>query len=241
MIRCSSLRSCGRCLVSGLLLGVLLWGGALSEATAQQVRTLDIRNGTVYVDGRPVPDDQLPDSINLEGVSAQYQFLGVQRPVIEINDRLFAVENGLRPVTEEEIRDERASVILRDPPRRPSSRGTPSRSKTAHREYLDDVEESSRELYKQLVRERRMEERAQELARVIRLLPDGPERRARIDTLRAMLEEIFDLKQENRRREIERLQRQIQSLEESIQKRNQMRDLMIERRLRDLIHSTQSR
>jgi len=235
-----------RRLVCGCILGALLWGAVLPTAWAQQARTLDIQNGTVYVNGRPLLGDQLPDSLNLEGVNAHYRFLGIEHPVVEINDRLFAVKNGLTPVTEEEIRDKHASVVLRDETTRVSSQkapsqGSPSRSMAAHRRYLDAVQKSSRKLYERLMRERQMEEDARKLARTIRLLPKGPERQARIDTLRALLGEIFELKQKNRRREIERLQRQIQELENSIRKRERMRQLMIDRRLRQLTDSTQGR
>ncbi|MFB6230815.1 MAG: hypothetical protein ABEL04_06630 [Salinibacter sp.] len=241
----SSLPSC-RKFVCGCILGTLLWGAVLPAARAQQTRTLDIQNGTVYVNGRPLSDDQLPDSLNLKGVNAHYRFLGIQHPVVDINGRLFAVKNGLTPVTEEEVQDKHASVILRDETARvssqkASSQGAPSRSTAAHRQYLDAVQKSSRTLYKRLMRERQMEEDARELARTIRLLPEGPERQARIDTLRALLGKIFELKQKNRRREIERLQRQIQELENSIRKRERMRQLMIDRRLRQLTDSTQGR
>lgn len=218
---------------------MLLWSVAVPGALAQETHTLQIEDGTVYVDGRPLSDDQLPDTLDLEGITASYRFLGVQRPVIELNGRLFAVEDGLTPVTEEEIQEERASVVLQSGPIRSASRRADGEEQeAAQRQYLDDVQRSSRDLYERLVRERQMEREARDLARVIRLLPDGDERRTKIDTLRAMLSEIFELKQENRRREIERLERQIQELQESIQKRAQMRDRMIDRRLRQLVDSS---
>lgn len=234
--------SSGRRLV-GAVLVLLLWGVVLPGASAQHTRTLHIQNGTVYVDGRSLSADQLPDSLDLQGIDAHYRFLGIQRPVIELNGRLFAVEDrGLTPVTEEEVREERASVILRGGRTRSSASQTASdRSRAAHRQYLNAVQRSSRKLYERLMRERRMERNARELARTIRLLPKGPARRGKVDTLRAMLQEIFELKQENRRREIERLQRQIRELERSIRKRERMRELMIDRRLRQLVDSTRRR
>lgn len=240
MISLRSLVHLGRRLAWALALGGLLWGTFLPVAAAQQTRTLNIQNGTVYVDGRPLSDDQLPEGLNLKGMNAQYRFLGIQRPVVELNGRLFAVEEErLTPVTEEEIQEERASVILRGGrTRSPSSQAASESPEAAQRQYLNAVQRSSRELYERLVRERRMEQNARELARAIRLMPEGRERRAQIDTLRAMLEEIFELKQENRRREIEHLQRQIRELQKSIQKRERMRDLMIDRHLRQLIDST---
>jgi len=86
-----------------------------------------------------------------------------------------------------------------------------------------------------------MERTARDLAHEIRLMPEGPERTTRIDTLRAMLADIFALKQANRRREIQRLQRQIRTLQRNLQRRAQMRDRMIARHLRRLIDSTRTR
>lgn len=231
---------CLRRLTCGLLLGALLWGGLLPAALAQQTRSLDIRDGTVYVDGQPLQEEQLPADLNLEGIEAHYRFMGIQRPVIELNDRLFAVDDGLKPVTEEEVRGEQASVILRErTTRSASARAATDSPSTDHRQYLDEVERSSRQLYERLVRERQMEQEAQGLARTIRLLSEGPEREAKIDTLRAMLNDIFEIKQENRRREIERLQQKIRELQQSIQKREQVRDVMIERRLQQLLGVSQ--
>jgi len=237
-------------LMLGLVLGVLLWGLLLPSASAQQTRTLHIQDGTVYVNGQPLSETQLPDSLNLEGVRAHYRFLDVQRPVIELNGRLFAVDDGLTPVTEEEVRDRRASVILgggtsrapqaeaaEDKVHRAGSR----RPEASHQQYLDAVQRSSRELYDRLLRERRMEQSARDLARAVQLLPEGAERRAKIDTLRAMLADIFELKQENRRREIERLEQEIRELQRNLRRRAQMRDRMIERRLRQLVDSTHGR
>jgi hypothetical protein len=56
-----------------------------------------------------------------------------------------------------------------------------------------------------------------------------------------MLEDIFEIKQENRRREVERLQRQIRELQQNLRKREQMRDRMIDRRLGQLIDSARDR
>lgn len=246
-LRCSE-SLCSR-LVLGLAIGVLLWGMVLPAASAQQARTLRIHDGTVYVDGQPLSDDQLPDSLNLQGIETQYRFVGVRRPVVELNGQLFALEDGLEPVTEAEVRRKQRAVVLRSRPSRTrSSRAAPAARPSGgeramapeanHQQYLDAVQRSSRELYERLLHERRMEENAEDLARTIRLLPEGEERRAKIDTLRAMLEDIFEVKQENRRREIKRLQRQIRELQQNLRKREQMRDRMIERRLGQLIDST---
>jgi len=242
-----------------LLFGSLLWGSFVPMVSAQQTRTLTIRDSAVYVDGRPLSPDQVPDDLALEGM-ARYQFVGIQQPVIELNGRLFAVEDGLRPVSEEEVHAGTSSVILQEiearpptPARTPDSRGPrvqssesavarSNRPRAAQQRYLSEVQKANRDLYKRLVRERIVEEQAQDLARVIRMLPNGSdERQGKADSLRALLNNIFDLKQENRRREIERLQREIQELQRSLQKRKRMREPMIDRRFDQLVGTPSER
>lgn len=239
-------------LALGLAISALLWGLTLPLASAQQVRTLSVQEGTVYIDGQPLPDDQLPDSLDLEGIRTQYRFVGVQRPVVELNGQLFAVEDGLTPVTEAQVRRRRGAVVLHSEASRARSSQVASsarqagedaaaRSSVNHQQYLQAVQRSSRELYERLVHERRMEENAEDLARTIRLLPEGEERQAKVDTLRVLLERIFEVKQENRRREVERLERQIRELQENLRTREQMRSRMIDRRLGQLVDSTRGR
>jgi hypothetical protein len=234
-----------------LLLGAFLWSALVPASPAQQMHTLTIRDGIVYVDGQQLSADQMPENLDLDGVTARYQFVGIQRPVIELKGRLFAVKKGLHQVSEDDVNPEKSSVILQEIETSPSASSdertatrAPSNgprsaksARTAHQQYLSDVQKANRELYKRLVRERSMEKQAQDLARVVRMLPeDSDERQAKVDTLRALLNNIFELKQENRRREIERLQREIQELQKSLQKRKQMREEMINHRLRQLLN-----
>lgn len=220
----------------GLLVGAVLWAG--SPAAAQTTRTLDIRDGKIYVDGRRLTDDQIPPGLSLDGVTAHYQFVGIQRPVVELAGRLVALaDSGLTPVTGSEVQAADASVVLQGGTARagtapPAAEGEQS----AHQQYLHDMQQSSRKLYERLQHEQHMEGRVQDLARVIRMLPEGDARRqAKVDTLRAMLGRLFELKQENHRREIKRLQREIQELQRRLRKREEMRQAMIEHRLQQLI------
>ncbi len=223
----------------------MLWAGVGSPAAAQQTRTLDIRDGTVYVDGRAVADEQLPAGLNLDGVNAHYQFVGIQRPVVELSGQLVAIaDSGLTAVTDADVQSTNAAVVMQGGTARAGSAQPVARDDAAERErsaqqqYLRDVQQSSRELYERLQRERRMGQEAQDLARVIRMLPEGEAREAKTDTLRAMLNRIFEIKQENHRREIERLQRKIQELQRRLQKRSEMRQPMIEHRLQQLVSSS---
>jgi hypothetical protein len=228
----------------GLLLGVMLWGVVAPLAGAQQSRTLTIRDGTIFVDGQQLSRNQMPSDLDLQGITAQYQFVGIQRPVIELNGRLFAINDGLTPVSEEEVNGQTSSVILQEISARSEAAGSQAsrEGQDPQRQYLNDVQKANRQLYERLVRERTMEQQAQNLAHMIRMLPDDSgERGAKVDSLRALLNTIFELKQENRRREIERLQRQIQEVQRSLQKRREMRERMIEHRLDQLLGSATDR
>lgn len=226
----------GLVLVAAFLLSTL----APAPAAAQQTRTLTIRDGTIYVDGRQLGPNQVPGDLNLNGMTAQYQFVGIQQPVIELNGRLFAIKNGLKKVSEEELDGRTSSVILQEISARPSTaRAEANADADPQRQYLNDVQKANRRLYERLLRERTMEQQAQDLARVIHMLPDeSTERQTQVDTLRTLLNNIFELKQENRRREIERLEREIQEMQRSLQKRRQMRDRMIDHRLQQLVGTT---
>jgi len=218
-----------------LALGTLLWVGP-TAAWAQRVHTLDIQGDTIYVDGRPLTGDQLPAGLNLDGITAQYRFVGIQRPVVELKGRLYALESGtLQPVTEAEVRNTDGAVVLQGRTARAGARSAGAEAPSPRRQYFRDMQQSSRELYKRLRQEQQMEGQVHDLARVIRMLPEGPSRQAKTDTLRTLLEELFELKQQNHRREMERLQRKIQELQRRLQKRRQMRDAMIDHRLRELI------
>jgi hypothetical protein len=239
-----------------LFLGAFLWSVLGAGALAQQTRTLTIRDSAVYVDGQKLSADQVPGDLDLTGVTARYQFVGIERPVIELNGRLFAVDDGLKPVSEEDVNAQKSSVILQEFDARPGalaaangrqgprvqSAQSDTRARSAHQQYLSEVQQANRELYERLLRERTMENRAKDLARVIRMLPeDSDERRTKIDSLRSLLNDIFDLKQENRRQEIERLQREIQKLQHGLQKRREMRNEMIDHRLGQLVGTATGR
>jgi hypothetical protein len=235
------LPSCFGFVLAALLLGTGLPAtGLLQPATAQTTRTLVIEDGVVRIDGQPVPESQWPASLDVRGVRAQYKFVGIQRPVVELDGRLYAVTDRLEPVPEDSVRSANASVVLRNLDRREPAGGPSNDLQAAHEEYLHDVERRSRKLYERLLRERRMEQQTYDLARTIERLPEGPERQAQIDTLRATLNRIFDLKQENRRREIDQLQRQIAELQNSLKQRERMREEMIDRRLQQLVDAARS-
>jgi hypothetical protein len=102
--------------------------------------------------------------------------------------------------------------------------------------YLSDVREQNEELYQLLLREQYLENESLRLSAEIRVL-SGAEREARVGELRERLEEIFQMKQDNRKREIEELESRLSSMQRRLEKRARYHDYIIERRLNELIGS----
>lgn len=102
--------------------------------------------------------------------------------------------------------------------------------------YWDQVKATDRDLYNQLVREWHLEAEIQELARRIRQASvSGGDTETQVGQLRSLLEAAFELKQNNRRREIKQLEQQLHSLDNEMRKREGARKTIIERRLIELV------
>lgn len=73
------------------------------------------------------------------------------------------------------------------------------------------------------------------LAAEIRALSAGPQRDHLLDRLRLQLTDVFQLKQANRRREIEQLEMRLAVLHERLRERERLQEHIVEQRLRELI------
>ena len=234
-------------LLSVAALAVLLVGSAVPHAAqAQGTRTLIIQDGTVYLDGQRVPSDQLPSSLNVSNLNVRYSFSGISRPVVELNGALYAVGDSLEPVDPNAVSARQSTVSLHgtasqaESGRAAASNADESTVRASQlqqyqAQYLEEMQRRHKELYDRLMRERRMEAQTYDLARTIRQLPQGEQRQRFLDSLRTTLNEIFELKQENRRREIQQLENQITELRRRLEKREEMREQMIEQRIQQLI------
>jgi len=101
--------------------------------------------------------------------------------------------------------------------------------------YLDGLQHRDQHLYDRLLREQRMEVASADLARRVFAAPDEPTRQSLTESLRGQLEEIFELKQQNRRDEIGQLELQLRELREQLSERERNRDAIISRRLESLV------
>ena len=279
-----------RSAMASLCLVLMLCAGV--PVGAQTVQTLTITNGTLSINGEEVPADELPGTLNLHGLNAEYTFFGDARPLIELGGVLYVLD-GQRLRSVAELRKEQGGVtfFLNTPDdeatllkrykdeaslstvlaeeqaqvlqestaelellsnqveqRQANQAIVAARDRVAQaaevvqslprlqvQSYFSDVQQYNQNLYALLVREWRMERDAEALALEIRRTPAGTRQSNLIAQLRLKLDEIFELKQQNRRREIQQLEQELNALNERLQKREQWRDRLIDQRLSELI------
>lgn len=276
-------------------LGVILCGGAPVEA--QTIQTFSISDGTVTINGQEIPAADLPESLDLRGINANYTFIGETRPLIELRGGFYVLD-GQRLRTVKELHDDEGGIevyfrkdaddaegvlverfgntsnnaLFSSELAREQSQLLQQQTQELERlsqevgqgqanqalnkarvqvaqaaqavqllprlevqSYLSDVQQYNQALYELLVKEWRMEREAERLALQIRALPEGPLRSSHEAELHDTLLEIFELKQDNRRREIQQLEQQLAALRNRLQKREDWRERLIRQRMDQLI------
>ncbi len=99
--------------------------------------------------------------------------------------------------------------------------------------YLTDVRQENQELWQNLMREADLERQSREVAVRLRALPaDSAVLKTRLHLL---LNQAFDLKQQNRRREISRLEEQLLDLQRRLEERERNRNRIIDLRATELL------
>ena len=193
-------------------------------------RTLQIQDNTVYIDGNAVPEETLPPGLVLNGVQMQYQVYGLQMPIVEIQGQPYRLtESTLEPV--EQVSDGARAG--------PGGSGAKTfRAAPAPSDYMQMLRAQSQRLYEAVQREYALEHAAEQRAYRIRQLDAGPERTAHLDTLRHTITQLFDLKQSNRRRELQQLQQRVEAMRQRMQERAAHREAMIEQRIQQLTNRT---
>lgn len=106
--------------------------------------------------------------------------------------------------------------------------------------YLHDIRRSNDKLYERLLKEQQLEQESLVLAARVRSLTTDAERAQGQQELRDKLEQIFRLKQENRRREIEQLKSQLDDLQQRLDERERLHDQIVDKRLQELVNPDSS-
>jgi hypothetical protein len=276
----------------GHVLAALLFSVTLT-ASAQN-HSIRIEDGRVFIDGREQAAEDLPATLDVDGVNANLSFSGMTR--FRIGDTTYAIEDGmlqeaasesdeltvflgLKPDnhftfsgtgaarervwnTEPNVRtfevyydmlDSQVSALneAREEFDQEQSLHVATRiNETAEqaaimvrafpemelRSYMEGVQERDQGLYDGILREHLMEMETRRLASQLLATPSASRRGRLRKELHAKLAEIFELKQTNRRAEIEQLDGRLRELRTQMDAREQNRNEIIERRIRQLLN-----
>jgi len=101
--------------------------------------------------------------------------------------------------------------------------------------YLHEIQDADHALYNTLLREQQMEMETHRLAMKIREASNRSDQERIAKELRAQLNAIFSLKQNNRKMEIEQLSQKLTELQSRLKERETLRDEIVENRVRELL------
>ena len=225
---------------------------------AQNQTTLTIQDGRVLINGKQLDEDKIPRSLDTENLYVSLSFPSqITDPTIELNGRYYTIkEDDLDEVERRDFPENETTVVFRNlPPQQaaapreavrsaPQGSGQPvaysdesvnTEYNALMQEYIYEIARRDQELYQQLLTEFELERETRDIANQARNLPEGRQREEKIDQLRGLLGEIFDLKQENRRVEIRQLEQQLDILKQNLADREAMKARIIDNRINQLL------
>jgi hypothetical protein len=224
----------------GALLPALVTMAILALPALAQTHTLTIKNGEVRVDGRLQEPDQIPPSLEVNDVTVQLSFTGAS--AFTLDGHSYTIVDGtLRELPAQDSESRQTTVVFRNAApgaARPSAEAVAAGDAAASplmQHYFLEVQREDNALYNRLVTEFDLEAETLTRAQKIRSMPAGADRDAQITELRQLLVRIFELKQENRRMEVEQLEKQLTELQRRFEEREDLKSQIIDQRLRELI------
>jgi hypothetical protein len=217
-----------------MALGLLLAVPAAHAQGDAGVHRLEIRDGRVFHDGTEIPASALPDGMDVEGVTFTFEYGGPVMPALTLNGRVFALENGQLIALEDAAGGSvPRALAVADPGVEPPP-AEDARQRQAEMAYLQTLSERDRALYERLMRERDMEAEALRVAYVLRRTTDEETRDRLRNRLLGQIDAIFELKQENRREEIQQVEGMLEAMRTQLQRREALRVELVQKRLSQL-------
>ena len=255
-----------------LVAACLSFGGSPATLIAQNeptqaVRTLVIKNNQVLIDGREVDASELPKSLRLDSISVSYSFIGVDDPVVNLENQFFAVRPnrlemipGSFGVDAVGMMDKKPKSSLQDlsgaqgwivdadngeyysfqGERLEANEAVPKLLNEANNLYLSGLQYRNQSLFSRLSKESTLEDEAAQLANKVRSAKSKTERDTQKKLLAEKLSEIFEFKQENRRAEIAQFERELAQLRERLERREVQKQRLIDHRLRLLLQNDEN-
>lgn len=220
-------------MIRSVLVAGLLFVAPLTVAQGINGHVLSIRNGVVSLDGQPLPS-AAPPSLDLRDIELDFEYSGPVTPVISIDGQPYVFENSRLVPFEESSRAGEQIYGIGEPMADPRALKEAQMIQLGEAAYLQQVAERDQTLFQRIEREQEMEDEAIHRANLIRRMPEGPERDAARETLRALLSDILELKDQNRREELARAQERLDAVREQLDARSAMHDAIVDARLKAL-------
>lgn len=226
-----------RSLALVLALSPLAASAQVTPVAAQQVaggHLLEIRDGGVWLDGAHLAD-AVPPGLDLSGMAMHLDYSGPITPVVEVDGQAYVLEHSRLVRFEESTRAGEQVYVLGDAQQMPVGAMDDDRLALVSQEaYLRELAERDRALYQRVQEERALEDRVADLAQQVRRTPAGADRTHLHGELRSRLSDLFTLKQQVRREEVDRAQAQLDSVRSLLDEREAQRDAIIDGRMQGL-------
>ena len=198
---------------------------------------LEIRDGAVHLDGVALPD-AVPAGLDLSGMTLALDYSGPITPVVEVDGQAYVLERRRLVRFEESSRaGERVYVLgeARDESAMDAAAmDDDGLARMSQEVYMRELAERDRALYARMQHESHLEARVEELATRVRQTDAGPERVRLRGELRTRLSELFTLKQQIRREEVERAQAELDSVRALLDVRDAQHNAIVDGRLSGL-------
>lgn len=208
-----------------------------SNLINNSIHKLVIENGRVFLNGQSIPRANLPQELDLGAFDRfEYNYMAGMAPIININGKFFTVQNNRIVYVNPSLRDETAFNRFMD---NKEAEGVSLQQELVPLEgnyaAIYRIRREDPVLFNRIRREQQLELRSEELAANIRLMPNGQNRNQKIAELRTLLDTIFEIRQQNQRAEIQRLNNQLELLNNEVRDRQVAKRQIIDQRLQELI------
>jgi hypothetical protein len=209
---------------------------APAAAGAPAGHLLEIRDGAVHLDGSVLPD-AVPDGLDLAGMTLELDYSGPITPVVEVDGQAYVLEGGRLVRFEESSRADERIYVLGEARPDAAAVGAMDDDRLAlvsQEAYLREVAARDQALYEKMQHEQVLEGAVDDLAVRVRGTAHGPERTRLRGELRGRLSELFTLKQQIRREEVDRAQAELDAVRALLDGRDAQQDAIVDGRLRRL-------
>ncbi|MBL7979911.1 MAG: hypothetical protein JNN12_16355 [Bacteroidetes Order II. Incertae sedis bacterium] len=206
-----------------------------SQVSPVQMQTFVIREGKAYLNGKQLTGSQLPTELDLRGLDVEYMFSVGVAPVIQINNKMFTVEGGSLLAMTRQFKNEAEFGSFLDQQTEQFGQLHSMMTPLESTKQLYFLRNESPDLYQRFQREQWLELQSQRLAVKIRLSAESEQRSQMMNELRKTLGNIFDLRLENQRDEIQQLNNQLILLRSRLRDKEMARERIIQQRLEELL------